>query len=54
MENVSQKNISNGNRPTLPRILFAPAKTTSLQYKNISQPSQKLSLTASQHFQFST
>lgn len=54
MENVTQKNIKNGKKPTLPRIVFAPAKTVSIQYKNISQLDQKFSLAVSQHFLLST
>lgn len=50
MENVSQKNIKNGKKPTLSRIIFAPAKAVSIQYKNISQLDQKFSLAVSQHF----
>lgn len=50
MENVSQKNIKNGNKPTLSRIIFAPAKNVSIQYKNISQLDQKFRLVISQHF----
>lgn len=50
MENVSQKNIRNGKKPTLPWIIFAPAKAVSIQYKSISQPDQKFSLAVSQHF----
>jgi hypothetical protein len=37
MENVSQKNTKNGKKPTLPKIIFVPAKAASIQYKNISQ-----------------
>lgn len=54
MENVTQKNIKNGKMPTLPRIIFAPAKSVSIQYKNISQLDKKFSLAVSQHFLLST
>lgn len=49
MENVSQKNIKNGKKPILSRIIFAPAKAVSIQYKNISQLDQNFSLAISQH-----
>lgn len=49
MENVSQKNIKNGKKPILSRIIFAPAKAISIQYKNISQLDQNFSLAISQH-----
>lgn len=54
MENVSHKNMKDGKKPTLPRIIFAPVKAVSIYYKNISQLGQKFGLAVSRHSLIST
>lgn len=53
MENVSQKNIRNGKKPTPPWSPPAPSKAASIHHKNIISLRQICSLAILLHFLFS-
>lgn len=50
VENVSQKNIKNGKKPTLPWSPSAPTQATSIHYKNITALRQIFNLAISLYF----